>query len=277
MWEMALQNMSSDLCIFGPTSFQDYVREQGLQNQNTAAQISIDSFERLPLTLKLNDTMVLRLGSSSKGIGTQFLLVKVKGRLRDFFLFDSEVFSKDKGSIFEPVDPEQLKGFCILPELSETSLINLALSSGLIGKALGLDNNVIPTAPATGRSNFTFLIKPHSAFSKTFEHRQGQVEIDALFVEKRDGKDTLFIIEAKSSDTHRSLSKHKLVYPLLAVAQNVPQSIQIVPVYMKVLKKSNSYHFHIVECEFPDPRVCLASIDELKSKKHVHFILNLGC
>jgi hypothetical protein len=221
--------------------------------------------------------MVLRLGSSPNGIGTQFLLVKVKDRLRDFFLFDDEVFIDLKGEYFNPIVSEaHLFGFRALPVLSETSLVNLALSSGLLSKALDLDNHVIPSAPATGRSSFTFSVKPHRAICEVYKHNDGQVEIDALFVEKRYGKDTLFIIEAKCVDMHKSLSKHKLVYSVLAVAGNVPNNIPIVPVYIKVQKSNEELHFHIVECEYPDPRDNIRSIDELTFKKHSRYILKLG-
>lgn len=266
----------NDIDLFGPTSFQDYLKSQGLQQKNTATQISIDSYEKLPSILKENDTMVLRLGSSPRGVGTQFLLVKVRGRLRDFFLFDSEIFKESRGEYFEPVNLERLIGFRVLPTLSETSLVNLAISSGLIGKALGLDNDVIPSVPATGQSTFSFLVKPHSAIDKIIQHRNGQVEIDALFVEKRSRKETLFIIEAKSDDIHKSLSKHKLVYPVLAVAKNVPRDIPIVPVYMKIKNTEDGLHFHIVECEYPDPRISLTSIDELTFKSHKQYFLRLN-
>lgn len=277
MWKLALESMANDIDTFGPTSFQDYLKIQGLKQPNTAALISIDSYEKLPTVLKQNDTMVLRLGSSPSGTGTQFFLVKVKDRLKDFFLFDDEVFTDPKGEYFNPtVSEAHLIGFRALPVPSETSLVNLALSTGLISMALGLDNQVIPSAPATGRSSFTFNVKPHTAIGEVFEHNHGQVEIDALFVAKRDGRDILFIIEAKCVDTHKSLAKHKLVYPVLAVAGNVPNYIPIVPVYMKVQRRAEELHYHIVECEYSDLRENIRSIDELTFKKHSHYILKLG-
>ena len=59
-----------------------------------------------------------------------------------------------------------------------------------------------------------------------YRHNRGQVEIDSLFIGRRRGEDVLFLLEAKQSD--RSLAKHKLVYPALAVADKVPADIAIV-------------------------------------------------
>ena len=83
-------------------------------------------------------------------------------------------------------------------------------------------------------------------------------------------------IEAKCIDIHKSLSKHKLVYPILAVADNVPNNIPIVPVYLKIHKREAELHYHTVECEYPDPRDSIRSIDELAFKKHSQYILKLG-
>lgn len=53
------------------------------------------------------------------------------------------------------------------------------------------------------------------------QHYKGQVEIDALFVGRRNRQETLFVIEAKTSNNFQSLAKHKLVYPVLALSSNV--------------------------------------------------------
>jgi hypothetical protein len=259
--------------VYPPTSFQDYLKEHGLPSKNTASTISIDSYEQLPSELKANDVMVLRLGSAV-GTGTQFSLVRIEGRLRDFFLFDQEIFQDRSGSLYLPgTSMGHLFAYQLLPDLTETSLVNLGLASGLISSALGIDPEDSTLIPATGRTTFTFQVKLHSNIPQPFTHNNGQVEIDALFVEKRNGKETLFIIEAKSNDANKSLAKHKLVYPIMAVAPNVPGDMPIVPVYLKVLKSKQGIHYHVVECSFPDPRGEVRAIDELQVVKHTHFIL----
>ncbi len=89
------------------------------------------------------------------------------------------------------------------------------------------------------------------------------MEIDSIFVARRLGKKTLFIVEAKSGGYPSSLPKYKLAYPVLSVADRVPEDIEIVPVYMRVQESDNSFRFHVVECDFPDPRKGLVHVNEL--------------
>lgn len=261
-----------DLALFGPTPLLNYLEEHRFPRTiNAPLAISIDSYEKLHQSCKEHDTMVLRLGRN--GIGTQFALVRIKGRLNDFFLIDSEIFTKG-GEIFEPdFKEEQILAYKFLPNLTETSLVNLGFTSGLISYALGVDIVTPIYPPATCNSTFTFEFQPHSKIETTVVHNQGQVEIDAMFVEKRDGKNTLFVLEAKSGNTHKSLSKHKLLYPVLGIAQNVPEEIEIVPVYLKVNKTQKGIHFNVVECTVPDPRKNIVAYDQLKVKKYSHFII----
>lgn len=86
--------------------------------------------------------------------------------------------------------------------------------------------------PATGRSTFTFDLRPHSSYPELVTHRDGQVEIDTLFAERRNGRTALFVIEAKTGTTYSSLAKHKLAYPILAVRDRIPPDVEVVPTYM---------------------------------------------
>ncbi len=261
--------------IYGPVSFQDYLSKYNLKKTNTATHISVDSLEKLNPYIRNSGAMVFRLGAASNGTGTQFALIKhTASQLKDFFLIDEKVFTNRSGQIFKPdVDPAKLLPYKILTSLSESSLVNLGLSSGLIGKALGFSGGLITSVPATSKSTFTFEVKLHSEFEQVFLHNNGQVEIDALLVEKQNGQDTLFVFEAKHDDSHRSLAKHKLVYPILALADRVPAHIPIVPVYIKIKTSEIGWHYHIVECDFPDPRNGVRAINELQYKRDSHFIL----
>lgn len=274
IWEIALTAMKKDnLSIFGPLSFKEYLRSNQLPHRQTAQSISIDSYEKLHQSLKKEHTMVLRLGGEKE---TRFILVRVNDSLHDFFLHDHEVFSEQDAKGFKPVVPESsLMGYKIMPILSETSLVNLALTSGILGQALNFDKVQVPGAPATGKSTFSFEFKPHSSIDQVFEHYKGQVEIDALFVEKRNGEDTLFVIEAKNDIKQRSLAKHKLAYPVLAVTRNLPKNVHVVPVYLRTYKDENYFYFNVLECEIPDPRANIVAIDEIKPKKHSYFKLKL--
>ncbi|EJS10513.1 hypothetical protein EXW34_06610 [Bacillus mycoides] len=261
-----------DQGIFGPVSFLDYLSGLGFPKLRAPDAISIDSWERLHQSLKDSDSMLLRLGKST-GVGTQFAVVKIKNRLSEYFLFDEKIFTNDGVEYIPEVEDNQLLAYQLLPTLTEASIVNLGFTSGLISKALGLDEVKPIFPPATCNSTFTFSFKPHSSLDIEVIHNKGQVEIDAMFVGKRNNVDTLFVVEAKIGSTHKSLAKHKLLYPVLAVAPQIPEHMPIVPVYLKVQNKKSGIHFHVVECEIPDPRKRMVAYDELQLKQHTHYIL----
>ena len=76
-----------------------------------------------------------------------------------------------------------------------------------------------------------------------------RVEIDALFAAPRDGRETLFLVEAKVGPPTGDLAKHKLVYPYAALRSELPATMDIVPVYLKAWAEGDDRHFLIVECE----------------------------
>lgn len=149
------------------------------------------------------------------------------------------------------------------PKPSETSLVNLGLASGVLAEALDLDTSGALPPPATGRSTFTFEFRPHSECAETVTHRKGQVEIDTLFAERRNGELTLFVLEAKTG-SRASLAKHKLVYPVLAIAENVPRAIELVPVYLRCRQTEGNITFGVAECQLPDPRDRVTGVNELE-------------
>ena len=92
----------------------------------------------------------------------------------------------------------------------------------------------------------------------------GQVEIDALFFAPRNGKECLFLVEAKTGNGRRSLAKHKLVYPVLALRREIPRAIPIVPVYLHVERSDSEYRFHVAECELVVPAETLPVLCDLR-------------
>lgn len=276
IFEPAIKQMIKSNCnCFGPVSFQDYIKENDLPKSKTAEYISIDSYEMLDKSLKENRIMVLRTGKAlDNGIGTQFILVKVK-ELKDYFIVDNDVMNKESWETYLPTKSiRELFAYQVFPFLSETSYVNLGVASGLISHALGLDEYNVPLTPATGKSTFSFEFMIHSSMSnQIINHKNGQVEIDGVFVAKKDGKQVVFVLEAKSDSKHKSLSKHKLVYPILSIASKVPKDMPIIPIYMKIYKTDDGIHYHIIECEYPDPRLNITAIDELKVKKCSHLVL----
>lgn len=257
----------NEVGLFGPESFSEYITRHELPKVGPVRFISVDSLEALSNTLKMNDCMVLRLGRGT------FAVIKVNENLRDFFLIDRDIFSDTAEKFYPTVEPNQLLAYKLLPRLTENTLVNLGFSSGLISYSLNLDFVRPIYPPATCSSTFSFEFYPHTMVKSKLNYSNGQVEIDAMFVEKRKGKNTLFVIETKNEGQHRSLSKHKLFYPILGIANSVPKDIAIVPVYLKTTNKADGVHFHVVECNLPDPRERLVAIDELTVKSYQHIVL----
>jgi len=268
VFDPALALMAGDQSVFGPIGFRDYLLEHGLSASSTADRISINHLDALPTPLKSSNTMVLRLGAGEGG-RTNFALVRVSD-VRDFFL---EVEAKDPRTFLSNARMRDLVGYTLLAP-SETTLINLAFASGLIAQALDLDDEELLPAPARGVLRSTFPFRPHSSLDHTLEHVNGQIEIDALFVGRRGGRDHLFVIEAKQS--HSALANHKLLYPLMALADAVPTDMPIVPVYLQAERKSEGYLFVVAECSCPDPRETLLTLDGLSVEHAQAFNLPLG-
>lgn len=256
-------NQINENNYFGPTEFQQYCKDINFKPKGTTAQyISLDFYEKLPKELKENEAMVLRMGGGQK---TNFVLFKTDNSLKNFFLDDGSIFSNLEPRTFMPkVEMRELIPYYLMPTRSETTFVNFALSTGVFHKALGLDGNTKITMPATGKSTFTFDVKVHSSINHVFRHNSGQVEIDGIFLGQKNGEDCLFVLEAKNSDSNTTLSKHKLVYPILSIGNSVPLDIKIVPVYMKSIEQREYFEFKIAECFYEDPRTELKGIDELK-------------
>jgi len=234
---------------FGPISFQSYLEENALPVANTAPAISVDSLSKLAPELRQNDLMVFRLGREGRSRNTRFALARSKSAYRDFFLDDAMLVGNKTPESFIPFcSYRDLFSFQLLPALTETSLVNLALASGLLGCALDLDSHAQTIIPATGQSTFTFNVRPHEDSQTTWLHEKGQVEIDAVFVARRAGREVMFVVEAKVSDKLDCLAKHKLVYPVLAIQPHVPASLPIVPVYLRVVRSSGLLNFYVTEC-----------------------------
>lgn len=263
------------LAFWGPQSFREYLAAQGISpNNKTPEHISVDSLERLHPALRANDVMVLRLGSSGKR-NTQFGLVKAAGKLSEYFLIDDEIFGNTETASFHTlVKADELLPFHLLPALSETGFVNFAYASGLLAYALRLDNESSVSAQATGASTFTFVVRPHTDLDVTVQHKGGQVQVDSLFIGQRQGQKILFVLEAKSRISDKSLAKHKLVYPLLALAGRVPAEMSITPVYLKARTTKAGLRFSVAECFFPDPRKRLAGINELRVIRSVNLLVN---
>jgi hypothetical protein len=269
VFEPALAQMrTADLSVFGPTGFRDYLLEHGLSASRTADHISISHLDRLPAALKASNTMVLRLGAGEGG-RTNFALVRVAD-IHDFFLW---IAPEAPRTFLSDARMRNLIGYTLLIP-SETTLVNLAFTSGLVAHALGLDDDESLPAPARGVLRATFSFRAHSTLDWVLEHVHGQVEIDALIVGRRNGLDHLFVLEAKQSSA--ALANHKLLYPIMALAGAVPPDMPIVPVYLRAERQPSGYLFTVAECRCPDLRHGLLALDAIKVERSQAFNLTLG-
>lgn len=249
-----------------PEPFQEYVSRNGISVKGTARYISVQSFSDLAPELRENKVMVFRLGSTPGLKHTNFALARVVVGWDDYFMFDEELFG-NSGIEKMSTDwrSDAIFPFSAVPKLTETSHVNLALAGGVFEKALNLDASSV-LVPATGRGRYSFRVRPNARLNASWSHKAGQVEIDSLFVARRLDKKILFVVEAKSGDYPGSLPKHKLVYPVLSVAERVPEEFDIVPVYIRIQESDTFFRFNVAECSFPDPRKGVAHINELKPK-----------
>ncbi|MFY8349123.1 DUF6997 domain-containing protein [Pseudoalteromonas sp. SSM20] len=273
--KLLAQMESENTEITLPISFQNYAASVGSKAQ-TAPSISIDSYSKLPKELKASNTMALRLGSRKGCKQTRFSLIKTNN-VKQFFFDDNALFSSLTPELYLPnVSIRSLFAFQLLPKVTETSVVNLALASGLLAEALNFEKDQNIIVPATGQSIFTFKFKPLLHNETVLEHIDGQVEIDAIFVAKRNGKEHLFVVEAKHGDKLDTLAKHKLLYPVLSVLQKLPPSMPIVPVYLRSVKKENGIDFYIAECPAivnrDDELYCLEQLNP--SKVHALHLSN---
>lgn len=233
-----------------PRDFKLYAENHNFLTRSTAEKISVDSFNKLPPELVESKYMVLRLGKNREGNSTGFSIVKWVNGPSEYFLFDEQIFSETNHVGFIPdVSYSALHCFTLIPNFTESSAVNLGLASGLFKTALNLEDTL--SIPATGQSTYSFSVNPNSAFEDVqFEHNNGQVEIDAVFSAKRGGRDCIFVVEAKASNTLDSLAKHKLAYSFWAIRKSVPEYLPIIPVYVRVVKTQRAVRYYVAECEF---------------------------
>lgn len=176
-------------------------------------------------------------------------------RARDLFLSDADLAASAAPETFLPTAPVlDLYPFHLLPQLSEPNVLSYAFASGLIADALSLDERGALPPPATGASSFTFRFRPHATTATVLEQAAGQVEVDAMFVAQRGGRPCLFVLEAKVGTSRPSLAKHKLAYPVLALAGALPPDMQVVPVYARFSRSETGLWVLVAECRFDGAR-----------------------
>jgi hypothetical protein len=276
-WDPALRSVQEAATgLYGPRSFTGYLREIGQDpsQYRTAAELSADTRQQLSNRLAEQETMVLSLGRATDGPGTQFALVHVPDHLDDFFI-DERAFRPDERETLDYTAEgddtlalgqevqDMLEVYRSLPTFSETGFLNFALSTGLFSRALDLDAAQIGTAPTTVASSFDFEFEPHPDRPTILHHNDGQIEIDALVMTRRNGERVLLVIEAMCGG-RRDLAKHKLGYPALAAETSLSLDVdRVIPVYLRARPVKEGVRYSIYECsEIPagEERPCLAKL-----------------
>ena len=74
-------------------------------------------------------------------------------------------------------------------------------------------------------------------------------------------------MEAKSGNSFDSLSKHKLLYPILAIQNKIPSNMEVIPVYLRTIRKESHLEFNIAECTIPRNNGTFGALDQLTVKK----------
>ena len=260
-----------------PESFLGYLdRTCQKKKKNTPEHISIHRWKDLDRSLRKVEVMVFRLGACARN-RTDFGLARCQSGWSDYFIFDDGRFGDDRFgdkelNLYTPeLGFDKLFTFQLLPNLSESALIDLAFASGLMGVALGVDSPYDMPVAMSGAFNPTFTFRPFPEASDWI-HDGGQVQFDGAVVGKRGGKRILFVIEAKA-DGSRSLAKHKLFYPAIGLIEKVPIDIPVVPVYLRVSKNRNGRIFKIAECNEIRRRKAPHCVSEISVSKRQSWII----
>ena len=286
MFETAIKELKESGSQVGKSeSFNNYKMRTGLELKNirTASVLSVYGIKGLRKELLDANCMIFRLGSPKGERYTHFALAKTNKDWSDYFLIDEDIFEKEEISFDIKISDNIKILFNLLPSLSETALVNFSLASGVLYEALKIPKNEFKNIiPAVSAGSYTFNFKPLSISNDELTHHQGQVEIDSFFLAKRNNKKTLFIVEAKFSNlnkkvSYKSLAKHKLLYPILAMQDKIDESIKVVPVYIRFfLNKNNTININIVECDLPRYNGLFGALNELNPINSENYHINLN-
>lgn len=265
LFDKALSEMTGS-SFLEPQPFLSYARQAGFSDAKPAYYISVQNLVGLSSELRAAGAMVFRLGSAAGSKGTNFALARHTGSWDDYFLQDLTIFAGST-QLSVPGGIEDLRIFQILPKSTETSLVNLALASGVLRLALNLDAGAA-LVNATAQGTYTFTVRPHLHLAACWQHVAGQVEIDGAFIAYRGGVETLFVIEAKVSDDLDSLAKHKIAYPMLALQTELKGAMPTIGVYLRVIRRRYGFEFCVAECVFSSPNQEISSLIPVRAGRY---------
>ena len=244
---------------FAKTKFTEYTGIKG----KTPHNLSIDhysTFAKIHPELNNEGMYLIRLG---KGC---FSLIESESIIDDYFV-DDVIFPENGTRYVSSASQQDLFSFSIMPKLTENTLLSLGLATGVIQAGLGMDSEEPIPSPSEANGTYQFkIVNPHNAAPF---HHDGQVEIDTVVFGKMNGEYTLFIIEGKEGRPNTTLAKHKLAYPVMALASEgrIPEYVNIVPAYVRAWQdyKDNSIHFCIAKFDMNcDPRTSPVDLTKVR-------------
>ena len=226
----------------------------GGKRAKTAAHISLQHRGDLKAELADASAMLLRVGRGT------FSLVRARAGVDDFFLPSRHPEPREVETFLPDLSFSEWYQFHLLGSLIEANAVQFAVATGLFGHALGLDKPWPRVAPATSHSAYTFDFRPRRDLEACVLRYEGQVEIDAAFLAKRDGKWCFFVVEAKHGAKPYALAKHKLALAVHALAargsgqsaesgRGIPADIPFVPVFVRSWSAGGMAHYEVLECE----------------------------
>lgn len=253
---------------FPKTKFTEYTGIKG----KTPQHVSLDHYQNyvnIHPELHENGMYLFRLGRGC------FSLVESENILQEYFVEDS-IFPEKGDRYVSSASQQDLFSFSIMPKLTENTLLSLGLATGVIQAGLGMDSEEPIPSPSEANGTYKFeIMNPHD--STKFAH-DGQVEIDTVVFGKMNGEYTLFVIEGKEGKPSTTLAKHKLAYPVMALASEgkIPEYVNIVPAYVRAWEdeKNNSIHFCVatfdMNCNPRNSPVDLSEVKLTSNPKHLY-------
>ena len=197
MFESLISSLEqSGYAVSTPQTFKGFLASQDLRtSKRTPEIISINGISDLQPELRENSYTILRLGIPDDAKTTQFSLVKLAS-LSDGFFLDQPIFdSAVIGNFIPETSLRSLYPYHLLPKLTESSLLNLALRSGILAEALNIDPGIKLEFALEGIPPIR-LISIHCHIIYRCSAQSWTVEIDSMFVARRQGQECI-VIEAK--------------------------------------------------------------------------------
>jgi len=253
-----------------PREWQAYLQSRGVSTTRKSPEfLAPDDLTKLNSQLRDANCMIYRLGAAGGGSRTHFSVVSCPS-LEDQFISNQTILAASSDQLFLPTVPaRELFSFGLVPNATENGLVNLALCAGILDDALGIEHRA--ALPARGNSQYSFRVFPTSEQQNlVLEHVAGQVEIDAVFLGKQYGADTIFVVEAKRLQGRRGIAKAKLGYSTSAVQSLLKFPLKVQTVYLLFDRPApDAIRFVVAPCNWSTQFISDIAVDMTKVRSYL--------